>query len=202
MDKKQQHRHSSFSSSYPAPSRSSLPYPPPRRSTSLKHAINCEFSFFVCLYFIFFFVLYLLTSWCTDTSEPPRPASLVRVKGQMAMNTPPPKSSGTLASVLIHPTIFVSYQINVHLQTQHGPATNPLGEGRQRDQGHHEPQEHLEEPVGLPLRARDIKRLLIKYPYCRYSRCRCQLTCESFLRASTGPVERTACYSGYTRTRL
>ena len=104
MDKKQ-HRHSSFSSSYPAPSRPSLPCPPPRRSTSLKHAINCEFSFFACLYFIFFFVLYLLTSGCTDTSEPPPPASLVRVKGQMAMNTPPPKSSGTLASRRIHTAI-------------------------------------------------------------------------------------------------
>lgn len=95
----------------------------------------------------------------------------------------------------------MSYHINVHLQTQQGPATNLLGEERQRDQGHHEPQEHLEEPVCLPFCAKNANKLL-KYPCCRYSRCRCQLTCESFLRASTGPVERTACQSGDTRTRL
>ena len=95
----------------------------------------------------------------------------------------------------------MSYHINVHLQTQQGPATNLLGEERQRDQGHHEPQEHLEEPVCLPFCAKNANKLL-KYPCCRYSRCRCQLTCESFLRASTGSVERTTCYSWDTRTSV
>src|SRR5699024_9426444 len=55
------------------------------------------------------------------------------------------------------------YHVNVHLQTQHEPATNLLGEERQRGQGHHEPQEHLEEPVCLPFCARNVNNLL-KYP--------------------------------------
>lgn len=49
------------------------------------------------LLFLRLFFLIADTGIGVDNSDTPRPAPLVRVKGRTAMNSSPPKASGTLA---------------------------------------------------------------------------------------------------------